>query len=93
MLFNTIKRRAVAERDAEVLRTIDEYSKWLSHEFPDAGRALDNLACELSGLSLNAGTPVFADEPCTISTLREQMRRNRDRRAEPPGEPSRKDQP
>jgi hypothetical protein len=53
-----------------------EYRKWLS-EFPDIARVLDNLEAHAEGQEpLNAGT-VTGSEHCTVSGLRDQVRRIR----------------
>ena len=53
--------------------TLSQYQRWLG-EFPEVARVLDNLEVESEGGSLNAGTPTGL-ENCTVSGLRDQLRR------------------
>lgn len=62
------------------MRTVDEYRKWLGHEFPEVDRVLENLQAELRGEPLNAGTPGLSDN-CVLSSLRDQLRRRAQARA------------
>jgi hypothetical protein len=63
--------------DRETLRryrqAMQQYQQWLC-EFPMIVHALKSLEAEAEGAGLNAGTPV-ADEFCTISGTREQLRK------------------
>lgn len=53
-------------------RAVDDLDRWCGHSSPHARLIAAHLVAEGEGLNLNAGTPV-ADEPCTISGLREQL--------------------
>ena len=53
---------------------VDALDKWCGHEFPQARLIAAHLLAAGEGLGMNAGTPC-GDEPCTISGLREQLRR------------------
>lgn len=53
---------------------VDSVDMWCGHEFPQARLIAAHLMAEGEGLGMNAGTPM-GDEPCTISGLREQLRR------------------
>ncbi len=53
---------------------VDDLDKWCGHGSPHARLIARHLKAEGEGLEMNAGTP-YADEACTISGLREQLRR------------------
>ena len=53
---------------------IDSLDKWCGHESPEARLIAAHLIAAGEGLAMNSGTPC-ADECCTISGLREQLRR------------------
>lgn len=53
---------------------VDNLDRWCGHESPAARLIAAHLKAEGEGLPMNAGTPAF-DEVCTISGLREQLRR------------------
>lgn len=53
---------------------VDNLDRWCGHESPEARLIAAHLKATGEGLPMNAGTPAF-DEPCTISGLREQLRR------------------
>lgn len=61
--------RADRYRDA-----VDALDKWCGHESAQARLIAAHLLAVGEGLSMNAGTPC-GNEPCTISGLREQLRR------------------
>lgn len=61
--------RADRYRDA-----VDSLDKWCGHESPQARLIAAHLLAVGEGLAMNAGTPCSC-EPCTISGLREQLRR------------------
>jgi len=53
---------------------VDDLDRWCGHEFTQARIIASHVKAVGEGEALNAGTPV-ADEPCTISGLRDQLRR------------------
>lgn len=55
-------------------RAVDDLDRWCGHEFPHARLIATHLHAVGEGHGLNAGTPA-GDEPCTISGLRDQLRR------------------
>jgi len=61
--------RAYRYRDA-----VDSLDRWCGHESPQARLIARHLLAVGEGMAMNAGTPC-GDEPCTISGLREQLRR------------------
>jgi len=64
-----IEARSVADRYRKAL---DDLDRWCGYSSPHARLIAAHLVAEGEGLNLNAGTPI-ADEPCTISGLREQL--------------------
>ena len=68
-------------RAAEERRRLERYrqavvalDQWCGHEFPQARLIAAHVQAVGEGRSLNAGTPA-GDEPCTVSGLRDQLRR------------------
>lgn len=61
--------RADRYRDA-----VYDLNMWCGHESPHARLISEHILAVGEGLAMNAGTPC-GDEPCTISGLREQLRR------------------
>lgn len=53
---------------------IDSLDKWCRYDLPETEVIVKHLIAEGEGLSMNAGTP-DGNEACTISGLREQIRR------------------
>lgn len=62
------------ERADRYRSAVDMLDKWCGHESPQARLIAAHLLAVGEGLAMNAGTPCD-DEPCTISGLREQLRR------------------
>lgn len=62
------------ERADRYRMAVDSLDKWCGHEFLYTRLIADHLFAQGEGLAMNAGTPC-SDEPCTISGLREQLRR------------------
>lgn len=70
-------RRLLAEHRCRLdryRRAVDDLDRWCGHEFPHARLIAAHLHAVGEGHGLNAGTPA-GDEPCTISGLRDQLRR------------------
>lgn len=53
---------------------IQELDKWCRYDLPELEIICKHLIAEGEGFSMNAGTPA-GNEACTISGLREQIRR------------------
>lgn len=62
------------ERADRYRAAVDDLDRWCGQEHPQARLISTHLFAHGEGDSLNAGTPV-GEEPCTISGLREQLRR------------------
>lgn len=62
------------DRASDYRRAVDDLDRWCGHEFAQARLIARHLKAVGEGEGLNAGSPA-ADEPCTISGLREQLRR------------------
>lgn len=65
---------AAEERVRRYRQAVDDLDKWCGHEFPQARLIAAHLTAIGEGRGLNAGTP-HGDEPCTVNSLREQLRR------------------
>lgn len=62
------------ERADRYRMAVDDLDRWCGHESPHARLIARHLIAEGEGHAMNAGTP-FGDEVCTVSGLREQLRR------------------
>lgn len=62
------------ERADRYMMAVDDLDRWCGNESPQARLIAAHLFSAGEGLKMNAGTPC-GDEPCTISGLREQLRR------------------
>lgn len=62
------------ERSDRYRDAVYDLNKWCGHESPHARLISEHILAVGEGLAMNAGTPC-GDEPCTISGLREQLRR------------------
>ncbi|PZQ69584.1 MAG: hypothetical protein DI563_19385 [Variovorax paradoxus] len=62
------------EKGSRYAYAVDDLDRWCGHSSPHARLIARHLRAEGEGEPMNAGTPM-ADEACTISGLREQLRR------------------
>ena len=62
------------EKCSRYMRAVDDLDKWCGHCSPHARLIARHLKAKGEGEGCNSGTPV-GDEPCTISGLREQLKR------------------
>lgn len=62
------------ERADRYMNAVNDLDKWCGNQSPQARLIAAHLFSAGEGLQMNAGTPC-GDEPCTISGLREQLRR------------------
>ena len=62
------------EKSSRYMQAVDDLDKWCGHCSPHARLNARHLKAQGEGEGCNSGTPV-GDEPCTISGLREQLKR------------------
>lgn len=62
------------EKCSRYMRAVDDLDKWCGHCSPHARLIARHIRAHGEGEGCNSGTPV-GDEPCTISGLREQLKR------------------
>ena len=62
------------EKCSRYIQAVDDLDKWCGHCSPHARLIARHLKAQGEGEGCNSGTPV-GDEPCTISGLREQLKR------------------
>lgn len=70
-------RQRLRDRLERYRRATSDVDVWCGHEFPYARLIAEHIQAHGEGDNLNAGTPM-GNEPCTVSGLREQLRRMRD---------------
>ena len=62
------------EKCSRYMRAVDDLDKWCGHSSPHVRLIARHIKAHGEGEGCNSGTPV-GDEPCTISGLREQLKR------------------
>lgn len=84
-----ISSRIQEDRANRYFFAIQELEKWCRHDLPELEVICKHLIAEGEGLAMNAGTPAGNEAckassqdalPCTISGLREQIRRMKNAR-------------
>lgn len=74
LLTNNQYKKIIATEREKWIRICNEYSKWMSAEFPEIGIVMTSLKAEATGEILSCSRPPTHDGPFDVGTLRERLR-------------------